>query len=254
MSAPAACALSADSLTVRFGDFAALESVDLRVAEGEFLAIVGPNGAGKSTLLRVFLGLLQPNEGSATVFGRPPREAAAELIGYVPQVKSLDRSFPAIAVELVATGLRPRWPWRVGAKMREEAVAALARVGAAHLSDRPVGALSGGELQRVCVARALARRPRLILLDEPAAGMDIQGEAQMCCDLADYRAETGATIVMITHDWGAARRHASRVLLLNRKAHRLALPQEAFSAEALHEAFGHIPAEHVHHGRAKEEK
>lgn len=239
-------AVAAEDLTVRFGDLAALDGVSFRVAEGEFVAIVGPNGAGKSTLIKVFLGLIAPTEGRALVAGKPPREAPAEAIGYVPQVKTLDRAFPALAIELAATGLAPRWPWRLGGDARKKAMDALERMSAGHLAERPIAQLSGGELQRVCVARALARRPRLILLDEPAAGMDVQAEARMCCDLADYCEETRATILMVTHDWGTARRHATAALLLNRRLHRFGPPAEIFREEALNEAFGHIPAEHVH--------
>ena len=232
-------AVEFDRVTVRFGRDNALEDVSFRVPEGAFVAIVGPNGAGKSTLLKVVLGLIQPTAGRVRVFGQPPRKVPPTWIGYVPQFKTLDRSFPALAIELVASGRLLRWPFRVPPGVRAEAEAALARVRGAHLADKPLSGLSGGELQRVYLARAFVRRPRLLLLDEPATGMDVLGEADMYAMIEDYRAESGATVMMITHDWEAAYHHATHVLVLNRRVIGFGPPERALTEECLRRAFGH---------------
>lgn len=235
-------ALEVQRLSVRFGEFQALEGVSLAIPEGAFVAIVGPNGAGKSTLLKAILGLL-PFRGEVRVYGRPLGEADPLWFGYVPQIKTFDRTFPALALELVATGLRRRWPFRLSPRERAQALEALERVGAEGLAHRPLGRLSGGQLQRVYLARALVRRPRILLLDEPATGVDRVGEVDLYRYLEAYQAETGATVLMITHDWEAAH-HASHVLVLNRRVVGFGPPEKALSEECLRQAFGHLG--HVH--------
>ncbi|MEN6626142.1 MAG: metal ABC transporter ATP-binding protein [Candidatus Sumerlaeia bacterium] len=236
MSAPA---VQIESVSVRFGDWLALDGIDFALPAGAFMTIVGPNGAGKTTLLRCILGLTEPTSGRARVFEKPPLDCPAGWIGYVPQVKTLDRSFPAKAVELVATGMLGRWPARLSRAEREAAMEALEHVGMAALADRTIAKLSGGELQRVYLARALARRPRLITLDEPAAGLDVAGEADMYDVLEKYQARTGATIVMITHDWDASHHHSSHVLVMVRHQVAFGPPEEALKEDILGQAFGH---------------
>lgn len=227
---------------VRLGDAPVLEDVTFEAASDCFLAIVGPNGAGKSTLVKVALGLLTPQRGHAALFGEVAG-AHPERIGYVPQLKTFDRTFPASAVELVATGLRRRWPGRVTPAERELARAALSRVGAERLERRQLARLSGGELQRAYLARALVRRPQLVLLDEPATGVDYLAEHDLYDLLERYQADTGATVAMVTHDLAAARFHADRVLVLNRRVHGFGTPDEVLCEPCLEAAFGH----HGHH-------
>ncbi|RDI95470.1 ABC transporter ATP-binding protein [Meiothermus sp. QL-1] len=248
----AAPAVELERFSVRFGEFQALEEVSLEVPPGAFVAIVGPNGAGKSTLLKALLGLERgalrdgPTRvsGQVRVLGLPPGRVPPGWVGYVPQVKGFDRSFPALALEVVVSGLRRRWPFFITQKERSEAEAALAQVGALHLARRRLSRLSGGELQRVYLARSLIRRPRLLLLDEPATGVDAVGEADLYRHLEAYQAESGATILMITHDWDAARHHASRVLVLNRRVVGYGPPEEVLSPAYLGQAFGHVGHEH----------
>ena len=236
-------AVETRGLAVRFGQYQALEDVSLRVPEGSFVAVVGPNGAGKSTLLKAPLGLV-PFRGEVRIFGRPLGQADPFWFGYVPQIKTFDRTFPALALELVVSGLRRAWPFRVGEEERRRALEALGRVGALELAHRPLGRLSGGQLQRVYLARALVRRPRLLLLDEPATGVDRLGEVDLYRHLEAYQEETGATILMITHDWEAAH-HASHVLVLNRRVIGFGPPERALSEECLRQAFGHLGHEHA---------
>ena len=232
-------AVEINNVTVQFGDFTALSDISLAIPEGAYTAIIGPNGAGKSTLLNVILGLTEPTLGTVSLFGAVPADLPGADIGFLPQLKTLDRTFPAVALELVVTGLRRRWPVRVTRAERDLAMAALQRTGAAQVAHRPLAKLSGGELQRVYLARAIARRPRIMVLDEPAAGMDIAGEADLYHILGDYQVETGATVLMITHDWEGARYHASHVLLLSQRVVQFGPPEEVMREENLLEVFRH---------------
>lgn len=236
--AGAAPALHFHHVSVRFGEADVLADVSFNLAAGETLSIVGPNGAGKSTLMKVALGLVEPLRGHAALFG----EAAGrhpERIGYVPQLKTFDRTFPATVLELVVSGLRRSWPAYLKAAERDAARAALAGVGAAKLAGRPLAKLSGGELQRAFLARALVRRPVLVLLDEPATGVDFLAEHDLYDLLERYQQETDATVAMITHDLTAARYHSSRVAVLNRRLHGFGAPEEVLCEGCLKEAFGH---------------
>lgn len=239
-------AIRIDKLGVTFGAYRALEDVSLTLEAGRFLAVVGPNGGGKSTLLKALIGLIEPTGGHIQIFGRDPRELPPETIGYIPQFKTLNRRFPARAWELVTTGLTRRWPWRRRSERCEKALDAMRRTGVDHLADRPVGQLSGGELQRVYLARSIVRRPRLILLDEPATGMDWTGEADMYAILEREQKATGATVVMITHDVLVARHHADEVLLLNRAPMHYGPPEETLGEIYLRRAWGHVGHRHEH--------
>ncbi len=235
-------------VSVRFSEAMVLEDVTFDLPRGRFLAIVGPNGGGKSTLIKVAMGLVRPLTGHAALFG-DRAGAHPELIGYVPQLKTFDRTFPATALELVTTGLRRSWPARVTRQEREKGLRALERVGATPLADRQLARLSGGELQRAFLARALVRRPELVLLDEPATGVDFLAEHDLYDLLEAYRAETAAggvpaTIVMITHDLAAARFHADSVLVLNRRSMAYGPPDEVLEGERLKQAFGHRLHDH----------
>ncbi len=234
---------------MRFSEAPVLEDVSFDLEPGRFLAIVGPNGGGKSTLIKVALGLVEPVKGHAALFG-DRAGAHPERVGYVPQIKTFDRSFPATALELVTTGLRGSWPARVTAGERERGLAALERVGATQLADRQLARLSGGELQRAFLARALVRRPAMVLLDEPATGVDFLVEHDLYDLLEEYQAESArtgepATIVMITHDMSAARFHADLVLVINRRLMAYGHPEQALDDDRLREAFGHRQHEHA---------
>lgn len=237
-------AIEIKDLLVRLGDFLALDRVSFDLQEGAFLAIVGPNGSGKSTLLKTLLGVVPCESGSIRVLGLAPGEAAPGSIAYVPQLKTFDRSFPALAIELVGSGLRGTWPWKLRGVERERAHAALARAGAESLADRPVGKLSGGELQRVYLARAFAREPKLILLDEPATGIDSKAELDLHRILSEERARVGSTIVMVTHDLEVAAHHADRALLLHHHPIAFGPPETALTRENLQLAFGHVGHAH----------
>lgn len=237
-------AVKTQALTIELGEHRALDEVTLVIPAGARCAIIGPNGGGKTTLLRALLGLIRPTSGHVEVLGLQPGALPFGDIGYIPQLKTLDRTFPARVEELVSTGLTGRWPWRMSASMRARCAEALERVGAAHLARRQVRALSGGELQRVFLARALIRRPRLILLDEPATGMDSRGETDMYRLIEQYRSEAECTVLMITHDWGAAQYHATHVLVIDRRVVGFGTPEATLTDLVLRSAFGHIGHAH----------
>lgn len=238
-------AVTIEHLSVDYGRHRALIDISAELPAGGFLAIVGPNGSGKSTLLKTLVGLVHPSRGTARLFDKPAHEAPAEQLGYVPQLKTLDRRFPALAVEVVATGLTRRWPLWLGCDVRQRALDALDRVGAAKLAKRTVAQLSGGELQRVYLARALVRNPRIVLLDEPATGIDAKGEHDFYHLLERYHEFTAATILMVTHDWSAAYHHASHVLLVSTRQIAFGPPKQALTDATMNEAFGHVGHSHA---------
>lgn len=237
-------AIEINNLSLNFAEIKVLENINFNVTDGSFVSIVGPNGAGKTTLMKILLGLIKYNTGEVKIFGKNPNEVDPALIGYVPQVKTMDRKFPAIAIELVTSGLSRRWPWFVKGEEKQRSMEALSMVKASNLAKRSLSELSGGELQRVCLARSIVRNPKLVVLDEPATGIDAIGEADLYNLLEAYQEKSNATILMITHDWHVANHHSDFVLLLNRKQVSFGPPAESLSESNLRTAFGHIG--HVH--------
>lgn len=244
--------LEIKNLSVKLSNLTILEDISLKVCPDEFIAIIGPNGAGKSTFLKVLLGIIPATSGTVRLFGNPVQNIVPDWIGYVPQIKTMDRNFPAMTIELVMTGVNQRWPWRFKSGKSSKAMDALERVGASHLANRPLSKLSGGELQRVFLARSLVRQPKLIMLDEPATGIDVTGEADLYRVLDDYQKETKCTILMITHDWEAVQHHVSHVMILNRNLVGYGPPEKALTDECLRRAFGHIGHEHAFNQRFKD--
>lgn len=182
----------------------AVRDISLRVAPASMTVIIGANGSGKSTLIRMLAGLLRPASGRILLDGIAlekwqPRLRARE-IAYMPQ--STTAAFPFRALDVVLSGRTPhvaRWSLET-VRDRERATEALESVGGAHLADRPITSLSGGERQMVVLARALAQEPRLLLLDEPATSLDLKHRAGLMRTLACLREQRGLSVVMITHD------------------------------------------------------
>lgn len=237
-------AIEVKNLSLSYGDIKVLESLNFIIPENTFVSIVGPNGAGKTTLMKILLGLIKYDTGEVKIFGKHPDKIDPQLIGYVPQIKTMDRNFPALSIELVASGLLRKWPWSVKGIDKENSIKALEMVKAEHLAFRPITELSGGELQRVCLARSIVRNPKLVVLDEPATGIDAIGEADLYNLLEKFQQNSKATVLMITHDWQVANHHSDFVLLLNRKQVSFGHPEEALSEQNLRTAFGHIGHEH----------
>ena len=207
--------LEINSVSKRFGDKVVLEDVTFHVPIGEFLCLCGPNGAGKSTLLKAILGLIQPDKGSIRVAGLPAREGRSK-IGYVPQRKAFDRDFPASPLEVIVANVRGRWPLRITNAERELAMAMLEKTGAAKLAHAQMRDLSGGETQRVFLARALATKPDLLVLDEPTAGVDVGGRAAIVDLMAEISSSDSIGAILVTHNLQAIARCAERVIYLER--------------------------------------
>ena len=208
-------ALDVKRVTVKIGDRTILHDVSFYVPAGEFLCLCGPNGAGKSTLLKTILGLLRPTTGTILVGGLPPVQGRKK-IGYVPQRKGFDRDFPASPLDVVVANLRGRWPLRISAEERDVAMSALRRAGAERLAHAKMSDLSGGETQRVFLARALVTKPELLVLDEPTAGVDVGGRASIVELMAEISASETIAAVLVTHNLQAIARCAERVLYLER--------------------------------------
>ncbi|WP_068471501.1 metal ABC transporter ATP-binding protein [Candidatus Protochlamydia phocaeensis] len=191
-----------------------LSQVSFKVYPGEFIGIIGPNGGGKTTLLRLLMGFLKPSQGKIRLFGKAPgtREKDTPCLAYVPQAMRFDREFPISVLEVVLSGLLDRLPWygRFHAKDKQAALEALDKVGLAAYSRCSFGTLSGGQAQRVLIARALVSEPQLLLLDEPTASVDSRAEADIYALLEALKGQL--TILMVTHDLRAAIEHVQRLL------------------------------------------
>ena len=211
-----------------------LEGITATVPRGSCTAIIGPNGAGKTTLLLALLGEISYRGRILWDNG-----ATAPRIGYVPQRLTFDRGMPLTVDEFLAMGFQKKPFWfGVRADLRRRAQEYLVMVKAAHLSGRQLGALSGGELQRVLLALALSQEPDLLLLDEPSAGVDFQGELIFCELLDHLRRDRGFTQLMVSHDLATVTHHADHVICLNRKVAAEGPPRQTLTPENLTAIFG----------------
>ncbi|HYV51438.1 MAG TPA: ABC transporter ATP-binding protein, partial [Dongiaceae bacterium] len=207
---------------------------------------IGPNGGGKTSLLQTLLGVLHPYEGTIHVLGREPAhlDKARGQIGYVAQTKQFDRDFPARAKDVVLMGTFPqigigRLP---GSKEKARVFEALEQVGMQDRASRPIGRLSGGEQQRVFIAQALVSHPRLLILDEPTAGVDREGEESLIRLLTRLKTESDLTILMVSHNVSLIRSHTDRIVCLNREL-IFAGPASGLTDAVIAEAYHPHPAE-----------
>ena len=207
--------LDVAGVSKRFGDKVVLEDVTFHVPVGEFLCLCGPNGAGKSTLLKIVLGLVEADAGTIQIAGLPADRGRSK-IGYVPQRKAFDRDFPASPLEVIVANVRGRWPLRITPEERDLATAMLAKTGAERLAHAQMRDLSGGETQRVYLARALATKPELLVLDEPTAGVAVGGRAAIVDLMAEIAASDSIAAILVTHNLQAIARCAERVVYLER--------------------------------------
>jgi zinc transport system ATP-binding protein len=198
-----------------------LESVSLAVESGEFLAIVGPNGSGKSTLVKLAIGLLRPQSGEVYLFGKPANHPdSRQRIGYVSQrANRFQLGFPATVREVVASGLCGRIGLfrRLKRQDWQRVEEVIEQVGLAPLMNQNIGSLSGGQQQRALIARALVRRPELLILDEPTVGVDQRSTEQFYELLSDLHQKEKMSLMMVTHDIGVMSSYVDRVACLNRK-------------------------------------
>jgi zinc transport system ATP-binding protein len=238
--------LSIKDLWVSQGGHVVLESINLEIYAGDFLGIIGPNGGGKSTLLKAVLGLLKPDRGEISVFGLPPAKARSRL-GYVPQKTVFDRSFPVKVQDAVLMGRYSRVGLlhRYGKEDRNCASLALKAVGMQDRAEREIGALSGGEQQRVFVARSLVSDPDLLLLDEPTAGIDSAQQKDFYELLSHLNRDMGKAIIMVSHDLTAVSTYVSKIACLNQRLYYHG--SKELSNEDIEKAYG-CPVEMIAHG------
>ncbi len=211
---PQPAAIEIKGLSAGYGGGTVIENIDLTVEAEDYVGIIGPNGGGKTTLIRTILGFLRPERGSVTVLGESP-VSGRRYIGYVPQHASFDRQYPISVFEAVRMGLRRKRglvPWWQGDDGRTT-MEALESVSMADHSREPLGELSGGQLQRVFIARALVARPKILILDEPTASVDKQMQESVYDLLAQLNAEM--SILLVTHDIGIISSHVKHVACLN---------------------------------------
>jgi zinc transport system ATP-binding protein len=235
--------ISIEGVSFSYDGVQAIEGITLDVADGEMLGIVGPNGGGKSTLLKIILGLLAPDRGKVTVFGRPPAEGR-RAIGYVPQSASFPRNFPISVEDAVLLG-RLGCTRSVGGYSREDrrvAAEVMEKAEVGELRKRPLGDLSGGQLQRVLIARALACRPRLLILDEPTAHMDLRFEEDVFELLKELNGTM--TMVVVSHDMGFISHYVTRAACLNRTL--VCHQTVAITQETMDKLYG-APVRIIHH-------
>lgn len=187
-----------------------LKNISFKIDQGEFVGLIGPNGGGKTTLLKLILGFLEPTQGTIKILGRT--NGSPLPIAYVPQSVRYDRDFPISVEEVVASGLLSHLPWHghFRSSQRLAAQEALERMGLSHLSKASFGTLSGGQAQRVLIARSLVSKPQLLLLDEPTASVDSQAESDIHAILSELKGQM--TILMVTHDLRAAIHQVDRIL------------------------------------------
>jgi zinc transport system ATP-binding protein len=220
-----------------------LDNISFEIEKGDFLSIVGPNGSGKTTLLKLILGVKKETKGKITLncmkhsMNNGSNKIDHIVVGYVPQTKTLDISFPAIALELVANGINARWNFNLSSEQRNKSIEILENINAKHLAMKQLSELSGGELQRIYLARAIVRNPEILLLDEPATGIDMICENDVNEIISNLCNEKKTTIVMVTHDWSSAYYHTNKTLLLNKNVVYFGDSAEAFTNENLAKTF-----------------
>jgi zinc transport system ATP-binding protein len=233
-----------ENVWAHYNGMPALEGIDLSIQQNDFLGIIGPNGGGKTTLLKVILGLIMPSHGEVSVLGKRPQRTRG-AVGYVPQHSLFDRDFPISAWDVTLMGRYSRTGLlrRYGREDRATVRNVLKTVSMLDHKDRQMGKLSGGEQQRVLIARALASEPKLLLLDEPTANVDATMQTEFY-ELLE-RLKQQMAIVLVSHDISAVSVHVDKIACLNRQLFHHGSPE--IEAEVL-EATYKCPVQMIAHG------
>ena len=233
--------ISLQGLNVYYNNVMALCDVSFDIMEGEFLGICGPNGSGKTTLFNTILGLKKPTSGEIIFHAEnfDSDRSVAQQIGYVPQMEAVDRNFPAKVKDIVMMGRTPRLGlFRKPTKLDKQIVEhAMHSTGVDQLRNMPIGQLSGGQLQKVMVARALAQRPKILLLDEPTSAMDYKSTAGFMELLKEINEKEKLTILAIHHDLHLMKDYASRIICMDRSIEWMGNPNDSTLDETLFRLF-----------------
>lgn len=208
-------------LTLQYNSLPVLEDINLEIEAGKYVGILGPNGAGKSTLLKVILGLLTPTRGEVKVFGVTPQQLRrrGDVVGYLPQRPLGNPRFPVTVLDVVLMGRYGRIGLAKKPRSRDRELAwrHLENLGIAHLAHRRIGEVSGGEQQRVFIARALCVEPRLLVLDEPTVSLDVCVQDEIFELVYNLKQQYHLTVLMVSHDIGGVARHVDDVVCINRR-------------------------------------
>jgi zinc/manganese transport system ATP-binding protein len=247
--APGEPAIRARGVEVGYRGTVVWHDATFEVEKGEFVAVIGPNGAGKTTLFRLLLGLQRPLRGSLEVFGAPPRRGSPR-IGYVPQRHTIDNDTHVAADVLVRLGisgthLGPEIAFRAARKATLEALAA---VGATELGSKPLGSMSGGELQRVFLAEAIGGRPEMLLLDEPLSNLDMRRTRELVELVHGLVQSRHVTTLLVAHDINPLIECLDRVIYIANGRVANGPPEEVLTSASLSELYG-VPVEVLHDSR-----
>lgn len=223
-----------------YGQVPVLSDVSFAIESGEYVGVIGPNGGGKTTALKLMLGFLKPHSGSIEILGSSPDKGRTR-VGYVPQVNAYDKQFPISVLEVVLTGSLSKLSFwgTIPQAEKKRAIALLKEVGLEGFENRPFGTLSGGQAQKVLIARALMCDPKVLLLDEPTANIDPESEASIFAYLQTLKGKK--TILIVMHNFEAIVKNSERVLCFQHEVSSMK-PQEVcehFTIGMYHEAGGH---------------
>jgi zinc transport system ATP-binding protein len=230
-------------ISVRYpNEVLALDGITLDVNDKDLIALIGPNGAGKSTLLKVILGLIKPTSGSVRLFGSEDLTTNLKYVGYVPQsAQARDANLPFNVFETVMLGRTPQAGLfhGVGVEDRRKVEDVLKLFGILELKNRKIGQLSGGQSQRVFLAKAMVADPKLLLLDEPTSGVDTTSKTEFYNTLDRLNKETGITVILSSHDIGVITKIANRVLCINRSQFFCGEKADFDASVEIHKVYDH---------------
>ena len=236
-------AIDVKNLNYYYGDFSALKNLTFSVTKGDFFIIIGPNGSGKTTLMKIIAGILKLQKGRLEILDCPiesyARKTLAQTIAFVPQLTQLD--FPFSVKEVVLMGRSP-YLGMLGLEQEKDltiAKQALTFTDVGHLAHRKLDQLSGGEQQRVFIAKAICQEPEIILLDEPTSSLDLAHQTRLMDLMEKLKNEKGITVVMVSHDVNLAAMYGDRLLLLNKgEIVELGNPNEVLTFQTLEQVYG----------------
>jgi len=236
-------AIDVRNLSHSYGNFPVLKNLAFSVSTGNFFIIIGPNGSGKTTLMKVISGILKPRNGQLEILGRSienyTRKTLAQTIAFVPQTIPVD--LPFTVTEVVLLGRSP-YLGMLGLEQEKDleiAQQAITFTGIEHLAHRKLDQLSGGEQQRVFIARAICQQPQVILLDEPTASLDLSHQVRLMDLMERLKIDKGLTVVMVSHDVNLAAMYGDHLLLINKgQIVRIGTPEEVLTFQTLEEAYG----------------